>query len=189
MTFRLSDLRTRTGPGLRLSVLILLAIDSQSPTVEMQTSMTNGSMPTMMVPWLHFTGGDRLFFQSLHPTSSGAIAGACIVLALLSIFDRWIAARRNALDYYWRQRLRPPSLSPDNPEAKLYLGASFWLHKVELCRHLAVVLQNNRNRWMSKLRFMRNQGSLLRIIRPNAQFRLSSRCTMYRVGLSKQDNP
>ena len=64
----------------------------------------NGSMMVMMMPWLHFTGGDYLFFRSWHPTSAGAIAGACIGLALLAIFDRWIAASRNVLESHWRQR-------------------------------------------------------------------------------------
>lgn len=58
----------------------------------------------MMVPWLHFTAGDYLFFETWRPTSKGAIAGACIGLVLFSIFDRWVAAARGNLEHRWRHR-------------------------------------------------------------------------------------
>lgn len=68
-------------------------------------SMPQGSTSSMMmVPYLHFTGGDYLFFQTWRPTSSGAIAGACIGLALLGILDRWIAASRSVLQNHWQQK-------------------------------------------------------------------------------------
>lgn len=57
-----------------------------------------------MTPWLHFKGGDNLFFKSLHPSSHGAIAGACIVLVALAVFERWVAAMRGMLEKHWRQR-------------------------------------------------------------------------------------
>lgn len=58
----------------------------------------------MMKPYVHFTGGDSLFFQSWGPSSSGAIAGACIGLAFLAIFERWVAAIRGVLESHWRRR-------------------------------------------------------------------------------------
>lgn len=58
----------------------------------------------MMVPWFHFTGGDHLFFESWRPASPGAIAGACIGLVLLALFDRWFAATRAVLEAHWRHR-------------------------------------------------------------------------------------
>lgn len=71
-------------------------------------SMPQGSTSSMMmVPYLHFTGGDYLFFQTWRPTSSGAIAGACIGLALLGILDRWIAASRSVLQNHWQQKCIP----------------------------------------------------------------------------------
>ena len=71
----------------------------------MDSSSNNMTMDSMMmVPWLHFTGGDNLYFKSLRPTSHGAIAGACIVLALLAIFDRWVAAMRGVAQVRWAQR-------------------------------------------------------------------------------------
>jgi hypothetical protein len=47
-----------------------------------------------MIPYLHFTGGDYLFFAGLAPTSNGAIAGACIVLVILAILERAVAGAR-----------------------------------------------------------------------------------------------
>lgn len=57
-----------------------------------------------MIPWLHFAGGDNLFFESWRPTSPGAIAGACIGLFILAIIDRWMAAVRRLMEAYWRRR-------------------------------------------------------------------------------------
>ncbi|KZP32306.1 hypothetical protein FIBSPDRAFT_907384 [Athelia psychrophila] len=73
-----------------------------------------------MVPWLHFDGGDHLLFQSLAPTSKGAIAGACIVLVLLSLFERWVAASRALLESQWKRNVCPvhwpsyPDVDPSN---------------------------------------------------------------------------
>lgn len=58
-----------------------------------------------MTPYLHFVGGDYLLFKSLRPVSHGAIAGACIVLVLLSIFERLLAAGRGIMEDHWKQRI------------------------------------------------------------------------------------
>lgn len=69
-----------------------------------QSAMSsNTSVTTSMIPWLHFDGGDHLIFQSLAPTSKGAIAGACIILVLLSLLERWIAGSRAVLESKWRK--------------------------------------------------------------------------------------
>ena len=60
--------------------------------------------PAMMIPWLHFTGGDNLIFKSLHPSSKGAIAAACVVLVAVALFERWLAATRVSLETEWRRR-------------------------------------------------------------------------------------
>jgi solute carrier family 31 (copper transporter), member 1 len=62
-------------------------------------------MPGMMVPYLHITGGDNLFFKSLQPSSHGAIAGACICLFVLALMERFVHAVRYRLGAYWRRRL------------------------------------------------------------------------------------
>ncbi|KAF7972699.1 hypothetical protein HWV62_17272 [Athelia sp. TMB] len=64
---------------------------------------SNTSVETSMIPWLHFTGGDHLLFHSLTPTSKGSIAGACIVLVVLSLLERWIAGSRAVLEARWRK--------------------------------------------------------------------------------------
>ncbi|CAL1696525.1 unnamed protein product [Somion occarium] len=68
--------------------------DSSNSTMEMVD----------MVPWLHFSGGDNLFFKSWHPSSSGAIAGACIGLVLFAMFERWIAAIRGVMEAHWKRQ-------------------------------------------------------------------------------------
>jgi len=71
-------------------------------------SSTSGSMDMndmmMMVPYLHFTGGDNLFFKTLTPSSHGAIAGACIILVAFAIGERWFASVRSRLTVHWRKR-------------------------------------------------------------------------------------
>lgn len=62
------------------------------------------TMMGMMTPWLHFTGGDNLFFKSLAPNSKGAIAGAALVLFFVAIFGRFLAANRIACELEWRER-------------------------------------------------------------------------------------
>jgi len=57
-----------------------------------------------MVPYLHFSGGDPLLLNGLAPKSAGAIAGACIGLFLLAVFERWISAIRAVLDAKWRHK-------------------------------------------------------------------------------------
>ncbi|KIM75753.1 hypothetical protein PILCRDRAFT_52569, partial [Piloderma croceum F 1598] len=57
-----------------------------------------------MIPWFHFGGGDNLLFESLHPSSQGAIAGACIVLVIVALLERWVAATRATLETRWRKR-------------------------------------------------------------------------------------
>ncbi|KAH8100551.1 Ctr copper transporter family-domain-containing protein [Cristinia sonorae] len=70
----------------------------------------NGDTPSaaraevMMTPWLHFSGGDNLFFKSWHPSSGGAIAGACVALVALALVERWVSGMRGSLESYWRQK-------------------------------------------------------------------------------------
>ncbi|KAF9073746.1 Ctr copper transporter [Rhodocollybia butyracea] len=65
-------------------------------------SSTNMTM--MMKAYLHFTPGDALLFQSWAPSSSGAIAGACIGLVFVALFERWLFATRAGLESYWRHK-------------------------------------------------------------------------------------
>jgi len=68
-----------------------------------------------MVPWLHFSGGDNLLFQSWHPVSKGAIAGASIGLFLFAIFERWLAAMRGVMEARWRRNALALVSRPEEP--------------------------------------------------------------------------
>ncbi|KZT05109.1 uncharacterized protein LAESUDRAFT_727366 [Laetiporus sulphureus 93-53] len=57
-----------------------------------------------MLPYLHFTPGDILWFQGWVPSSAGAMVGTCIGLLLLAMVERWIAAARAVMNYHWSQR-------------------------------------------------------------------------------------
>ncbi|KDQ63867.1 hypothetical protein JAAARDRAFT_189392 [Jaapia argillacea MUCL 33604] len=83
--------------------------------MNMGGSSSNSPMVTMMTPWLHFTGGDDLYFHSMHPSSKGAIAGACIVLVALAIFERWIAAIRHVKQAQWREQALSMIARPSAP--------------------------------------------------------------------------
>lgn len=57
-----------------------------------------------MKPYLHFTLGDRLWFQGWVPQNAGAMVGACIGLFLLAIVERWIGACRSLMEAHWRKK-------------------------------------------------------------------------------------
>ncbi|KAJ7122224.1 Ctr copper transporter [Mycena epipterygia] len=58
------------------------------------TTDSSDSMSTMMMmkTYLHFTPGDTLIFQTIIPTSAGAVFGACLVLFLVSVADHYLRA-------------------------------------------------------------------------------------------------
>jgi len=72
----------------------------------MNSPDSNSTMAAMMTPWLHFPGGDHLFFSSLMPGSKGAVAAASIVLLLIAVFERWVFAMRGVMEVRWRARVR-----------------------------------------------------------------------------------
>ncbi|KAH9921949.1 Ctr copper transporter [Epithele typhae] len=57
-----------------------------------------------MIPWLHFTGGSVLFFESWEPNTPGAIAGTCIGLLALAVFERWVNGMRGIVEAKWKKR-------------------------------------------------------------------------------------
>ena len=57
-----------------------------------------------MLPYLHFTPGDMLWFLGWVPTSAGAMVGTCIGLFLLGMCERWIAACRAVMYAHWAKR-------------------------------------------------------------------------------------
>ncbi|KAJ7622496.1 Ctr copper transporter [Roridomyces roridus] len=71
-------------------------MDSMNMTDSSGTSSDNSTMSTtmtmMMKPYLHFTRGDTLLFDTIVPTSAGAIFGACLILFLISVGERYLRA-------------------------------------------------------------------------------------------------
>ncbi|KAF8609405.1 hypothetical protein BDV93DRAFT_518229 [Ceratobasidium sp. AG-I] len=86
-----------------IAAYTLSALSYISATTAMDMSSSSSSSGSgsvaMMIPYLHFTGGDYLFFAGVAPTSSGAIAGACIVLVVLAVLERAVAAARGIFDF------------------------------------------------------------------------------------------
>lgn len=65
--------------------------------------MDMDGMVMMMTPYLHFTTdyGDPLWFAAWAPVSSGAIAGACIGLVMLAMFERLLNGIQGVLEQEW----------------------------------------------------------------------------------------
>ena len=57
-----------------------------------------------MLPYLHFTPGDMLWFLGWVPQSAGAMVGTCIGLFLLGVVERWIAACVAVMQAHWAKR-------------------------------------------------------------------------------------
>ncbi|KAJ6577923.1 Ctr copper transporter [Mycena capillaripes] len=72
------------------------------------TSMDSGSSDSMsmmmMKTFLHFTPGDTLIFDTIVPTSAGAIFGACLILLLISVGDRYLRAVCRGVEHGFVQR-------------------------------------------------------------------------------------
>ncbi|KAF8480958.1 copper transporter, partial [Russula ochroleuca] len=66
-------------------------------------SQTNSSELVLMTPYLHFIGGDHLYFKSWRPSSHGALAGASIALLIFALLERLLHATRGAMDARWRR--------------------------------------------------------------------------------------
>ncbi|KAL5495807.1 hypothetical protein ACEPAI_1271 [Sanghuangporus weigelae] len=93
----------------RAFLYILLSLFSSS--LELVSAHDNGMDMSMdgsmslasgnMLPYLHFTSGDILWFQGWVPSKAGPMVGACIGLFLLAVFDRWLSAYRGLIDSHW----------------------------------------------------------------------------------------
>ncbi|THV08010.1 hypothetical protein K435DRAFT_815241 [Dendrothele bispora CBS 962.96] len=75
------------------------------------SSSSSMSSMMMMVPYLHFTPGDNLLFEKVKPSSGGAIFGACLILFLLAILDRYVRAARRGLERRFALRAILPAES------------------------------------------------------------------------------
>ena len=80
----------------------LVAAHSDGMVMSMDGAMSLAG--ANMVPYLHFTPGDTIWFLGWVPESKGAMVGACIGLFLLALVDRWLAAIRATAERNWRNR-------------------------------------------------------------------------------------
>ncbi|KIK93308.1 hypothetical protein PAXRUDRAFT_145356 [Paxillus rubicundulus Ve08.2h10] len=68
-----------------------------------------------MLPYLHFTPGDTLWFLGWVPNTTGAMVGACIGLFLLALVERWVAACRALMEVHWRTSILIADRSNNSP--------------------------------------------------------------------------
>ncbi|KAJ1310851.1 hypothetical protein OPQ81_009369 [Rhizoctonia solani] len=89
---------------------LFLVSDVRAMDMSGSSSSSSSETMTMMLPYLHFTGGDYLFFNTVAPTSRSAIAGACVLLAVLAILERAVAGARGIFKlhvlHYQKRQLR-----------------------------------------------------------------------------------
>ncbi|KAJ6605126.1 Ctr copper transporter family-domain-containing protein [Mycena sp. CBHHK59/15] len=116
------------------AVLLLFALGAHAHGGS--SASTNSSMGGMMAA-LHFTPlGDTIWFAGWAPQSSGALAGACIGLFLLGVFERWVAARRTMLQAQWALRVRRAS-----PNTKSWVQAPPFIPAHDVPRGALYALQ------------------------------------------------
>lgn len=85
---------------------------SSSPAMEMNnttdTSSSGGtdmSNMMMMKAYLHFTKGDTVLFDTIVPSSNGAIVGTCIILCGIAVLERWFCAFTRGVQKRFQVRL------------------------------------------------------------------------------------
>jgi len=83
-------------------VQVLADMNGMDMSMDGPMALTEGQM----LPYLHFTTGDNLFFLGWVPKSTGAMIGACIALFLLAIIERWLAACRSLMEVHWSKRTK-----------------------------------------------------------------------------------
>ncbi|KAF8708244.1 hypothetical protein RHS03_04195, partial [Rhizoctonia solani] len=97
-----------TTPPLMNVIMFALALLSIIPSYTLAQHVHGGNADGMggvaMIPYLHFTPGDALFFKEWIPKSSGAVGGACVGLFVLAILQRCISAMRGIMEQHWKQR-------------------------------------------------------------------------------------
>lgn len=91
-----------------LTLLLPFVLAHSSSSMDSMTGMDSEGdttlMSGMMIPYLHFTPGDILWFEGWVPESVGAMIGACIGLFMLALIDRWLAAMRRVMEGHWARR-------------------------------------------------------------------------------------
>ncbi|KAF8174798.1 Ctr copper transporter [Mycena galopus ATCC 62051] len=60
-----------------------------------------------MKSYLHFTPGDTVLFDTIAPSSVGAIFAACLIFFLISVGDRYLRAVSRGVEQQFSQRSAP----------------------------------------------------------------------------------
>ncbi|KAJ3526518.1 hypothetical protein NM688_g8253 [Phlebia brevispora] len=105
------SMRTRlSSPSLAMRSMLLSVLGfvqlaaCASNGMDMSTDGPMDLTMGQMLPYLHFTPGDMLWFMGWVPSSSGAMVGACIAFVLLGMLERWIAACKAVMQAHWARR-------------------------------------------------------------------------------------
>lgn len=83
---------------------VLVGAHTHSEGVDMSTDGSTSLAMGNMVPYLHFTPGDTIWFKEWVPMSTGAMIGTCIGLFLLAIVDRWTTAISSTVEIRWSKK-------------------------------------------------------------------------------------
>ncbi|KAF7314041.1 CTR copper uptake transporter [Mycena chlorophos] len=96
-----------------------LDFDERALDIELDERMANGDDMSMddgmtmangtMMPMLHFSLGDTLFFEGWVPQTKAAQFGACVGLLVLTLVDRWLGAMRALMEASWRRSVAAAS--------------------------------------------------------------------------------
>ncbi|KAL5534771.1 hypothetical protein ACEPAG_1235 [Sanghuangporus baumii] len=100
--------------SLFLTSLELVSAHDNGMDMSMDGSMNLAS--GNMLPYLHFTSGDILWFQGWVPSKAGSMVGACIGLFLLAVFDRWLSAYRGLIDSHWYRQAKIGNIIAARPQ-------------------------------------------------------------------------
>jgi hypothetical protein len=78
-----------------LNVLAQHSSNGMDPAMDMPMNLASGRM----LPYLHFTPGDILWFEGWVPGRSTTLFGTCVGLFVLALLHRWVVALRAALEF------------------------------------------------------------------------------------------
>ncbi|CAE6468294.1 unnamed protein product [Rhizoctonia solani] len=110
-----------------LTLFLLVAATLAHEGEEERTKIEDTTMPEMdmgpgmmmMTPYFHWMAdADALYFKSWVPRTPGALAGACIGLFFLAMFERFLGGAKGLIEAWWRRQQASNAtralVTPDN---------------------------------------------------------------------------
>ncbi|SCV71527.1 BQ2448_3115 [Microbotryum intermedium] len=112
--------RAHTAPSANALRLLILVAATRPVIIlahgaDMDMNMSNSSSATMGTSFSTTIGSAQLWFDGWIPTGSSSTAGACVGLALLAIFSRFLAAVRTSCEANWTQSIMRQRLAQHRP--------------------------------------------------------------------------